>query len=351
MTKKSFTPISTLGEFGLIEKLTKNIKTHNSSTQKGIGDDAAVLGPLSKSEQLISTDMLIEGVHFDPTYTPLKHLGYKSVVVNISDICAMNGQATHILVSVGIPNKYSIEHMEDLYEGIKLACKNYNIDLIGGDTTSSSTGLVISVSVFGKAKKQSITYRNGAKANDLLLVSGKLGAAYLGLQILEREKAIFKKNENSQPFLDKYEHVLEKQLKPEPRTDVVTLLKELKIKPSSMIDLSDGLSSEVLHICNSSNVGAKIFENKIPVSKESKIVSDEFKINPTICALHGGEDYELLITISQKDYEKIKGSSSLTPIGHITSDKNIYLVADSGEEINLLKDGWDSFLNKKNKNI
>ena len=351
MTKKSFTPISNLGEFGLIDKLTKNIKTHSSSTQKGIGDDAAVLCPPSKSEQLISTDMLIEGVHFDPTYTPLKHLGYKSVVVNISDICAMNGQATHILVSLGIPNKYSIEHIEELYEGVKLACKNYKIDIVGGDTTSSSTGLVISISIFGEAKKKSITYRNGAKANDLLLVSGKLGAAYLGLQILEREKAIFKKNENSQPFLDKYEHVLEKQLKPEPRTDVVTLLKELKIKPSSMIDLSDGLSSEVLHICNSSNVGAKIFENKIPVSKESKIVSDEFKINPTICALHGGEDYELLITISQEDYEKIKGSSSLTPIGHITSDKNIYLVGDSGEEINLLKDGWDSFLNKKNKNI
>lgn len=348
MTKNIFTPISKLGEFGLIEKLTKSIKTHHKSTQKGIGDDAAVLTSLSKMEQLVSTDMLIEGVHFDSTYTPLKHLGYKSTVVNISDICAMNGEVTHMLVSLGIPNKYSIEHIEELYAGIILACKNYNIDLIGGDTTSSPTGLVISISIFGQAKKKSITYRNGAKPNDILLVSGTLGAAYLGLQILEREKAIFNKNTDNQPSLDKYEHVLQKQLKPEARIDVIKILRELKIRPSAMIDISDGLSSDISHICKSSNVGAKIFESKIPISKETRLASDEFNVNPTICALHGGEDYELLIAISQTDYKKINKNTELNPIGHITSNESIDLIRDSGEEVNLKRDGWDSFLSKKN---
>jgi len=347
MTKSIFTPISKLGEFGLIEKLTKSIKTYHKSTQKGIGDDAAVLSSLLKMEQLVSTDMLIEGVHFDSTYTPLKHLGYKSTVVNISDICAMNGDATHMLVSLGIPNKYSIEHIEELYAGIMLACKNYNIDLIGGDTTSSPTGLVINISIFGKAKKKIITYRSGAKPNDILLVSGTLGASYLGLQILEREKAIFNKNTDSQPSLDKYEYVLQKQLKPEARIDVIKILKDLKIKPSAMIDISDGLSADISHICKSSNVGAKIFESKIPISKETRLVADEFNVNPTICALHGGEDYELLVAISQTDYKKINKNTALTPIGHITSKDSIDLIRESGDEINLKKEGWDSFLSKK----
>ena len=299
MKKSPFTPISS--EARLIKQITKHTKIKHESTKKGIGDDAAVLGSLKNGEQLLSTDMLIEGVHFDPAYTPLGHLGYKSIIVNISDICSMNGVPTHVLVSLGVPNKYSTEHIEELYSGVHKACQNYNIDLIGGDTTSSPTGLIISVTIFGDSEDRPITYRHGAGSNDILLVSGSLGGAYLGLQILEREKEIFNKNNKSQPVLDKYQHVLERQLKPEARTDAISIFKELKITPTSMIDISDGLSSDVAHICSSSNVGVKIFEDKIPISKESQRVCEELQISPTICALHGGEDYELLFTLSPKD--------------------------------------------------
>ena len=347
MQKSSFTTISSLGEFKLIEKLTKDIQLNHISTHKGIGDDAAVLKQSTQTEQLISSDMLVEGIHFDTTYTPLKHLGYKSMVVNISDLCAMNGTATHALVNIGVSNKYSVEHMQELYEGLKLACRNYNIDLIGGDTTSSPAGLVISISVLGSCDKQKITYRRGAKPNDILLVSGDLGGAYLGLQILEREKEVFNKNTTTQPVLDKYKYILSRQLKPEARVDVIKTFNELEIVPSSMIDISDGLSSDLKHICSQSKNGVKIFENKIPISKEAKLVSDEFKINPIICALHGGEDYELLFTVSQKDFNKIKNNKNFTPIGHITSGQDMELVTESENTINLTEEGWDSFIKQK----
>ena len=347
MSKKSFTPISALGEFGLVEKLTSEIRLKHTSTQKGPGDDAAVVLHAEETEQIISSDMLVEGVHFDPTYTPLKHLGYKSIIVNISDICAMNGVATHALVNLGIPNKYSVEHVQELYKGVGLACQNYNIDLIGGDTTSSSTGLVVSVSIFGHSDKQKTVYRGGAKPNDILIVSGDLGGAYLGLQILEREKEIFNTNTKSQPMLDKYEYILGKQLKPEARTDVIKILKEKGVVPTSMIDLSDGLSSDLNHICAASRGGAKIFENKIPISEEAQNTSAELKTSPTLCALHGGEDYELLFTVSQDDYHKIKTNTAFTPIGHISSEKNVELITESGESVNLVEDGWDAFLKKR----
>tara|TARA_Y100001968_G_scaffold333117_1_gene394229 strand:+ start:2358 stop:3410 length:1053 start_codon:yes stop_codon:yes gene_type:complete len=347
MKQKIFTPISKLGELNLIKRITKGLKIKHFSTKMGIGDDTAVLAFEKNKRQLVSTDMLIEGVHFDPIYTPLSHLGYKSIIVNISDICSMNGLPTHALVSLAIPNKYSVEHLEELYSGIKKACQNYNIDLIGGDTTSSSTGLVICVTVLGESEEKKISYRGGAKPNDILLVSGPLGGAYLGLQILEREKQIFNTDNTSQPALDQYKGVLEKQLKPEARVDLISFFKELKITPSSMIDISDGLSSDVGHICNSSNVGVKIFEEKIPVSKESQKVCKEFQINPVICALHGGEDYELLFTLSQKDYQKVTHLEALVPIGHITSGNDMSLVLGSGQSISLIKEGWDSFLKQK----
>lgn len=348
MMSNKFTPISKIGEFELISRILKNSSNKHKSTKKGAGDDSAVIENFAKKDHLISTDMLAEGVHFDPTYTPLKHLGYKSIIVNISDICAMNGIATHALVSLGIPNKYSVEHIEELYSGIHTACKNYSIDLIGGDTTSSASGLIISVTIIGEPSSTELSYRSGAQPNDIVFVSGDLGGAYLGLQILEREKQIFMEDQKSQPELTQYSPILEKQLKPEARVDIIRELRKLGITPSAMIDLSDGLSSDLRHICKASGVGVKIFENKIPVAEETSEVARELNIGPLFCALHGGEDYEILFTAPATLHQKITKISSIKAIGHITSDKNkIELITSSEQTIDLSSEGWDSFLVKK----
>ena len=339
----SKTPIKNLGEFALIDHITKGFTIANESSQHGIGDDAAVLDH-GKDPTLISTDLLIEGIHFDLTYIPLKHLGYKAVVVNISDIYAMNSIPKQITVSVAISNRFTLEAIEELYKGINLACKNYKIDLVGGDTSSSITGLIISISVLGSASKKKIVKRNGAKENDLLIVSGDLGAAYTGLQILEREKAVFKVNPNNQPDLSKYTYCIERQLKPEARKDVIELLDELEIIPTSMIDISDGLSSEILHLSKASDVGFHLFEEKIPIDPEVSMTSDEFKLNSTTSALNGGEDYELLFTINQKDFEKIKNHPFLSVIGHASDLKNgCQLITGLGHQIELSAQGWQSF--------
>ena len=336
----SRTDLSTLGEFGLIEHLTNSVKLTHKSTIKGVGDDAAVLQ--TKNQTLITTDLLIEGVHFDLSYVPLKHLGYKAVMVNLSDVYAMNGMAKQITVSIAVSNRFPLEAIEELYAGIHLACKMYHIDLIGGDTTSSTKGLLISVTAIGEAKKEAVVYRNGAKPNDLLVVTGDLGAAYLGLQVLEREKQVFQANPNAQPELDSYTYLVERQLKPEARKDIVELLKALKVKPTSMIDISDGLSSEILHICKQSDVGCDLYEAKIPLSQEVISTSEEFNINSTTVALSGGEDYELLFTIAQNDYDKIKGNPNLTVIGHITPKSDgVHLVTRANQKIELTAQGWN----------
>ena len=337
----NMTPISSLGEFGLIEKLTKDIKCKNKSTIKGIGDDCAVLD-IGKDFSLISTDMLVEGVHFDLAYSPLTHLGYKSIVVNVSDICAMNGKATHVTVSIAASNRFSVEALEELYLGINLACTKYNVDLIGGDTTSSMSGLMISVSVYGSVSKKNIAYRSGAKVNDLLVVTGDLGAAYLGLQLLKREKEIFKSNPSVQPDLSGNDYSLQRQLKPEAAVKYTKILNDLKITPTSMIDISDGLSSEALHIATSSKVGIRIHEEKIPVDYTVMNLANEFNLNPIFCALSGGEDYELLFSISQKDYEKIKKDPDFTIVGYVTdaSEGNKF-VANDGSVHDLTAQGWD----------
>ena len=337
----NMTPISSLGEFGLIEKLTKDIKCKNKSTIKGIGDDCAVLD-IGKDFSLISTDMLVEGVHFDLAYSPLKHLGYKSIVVNVSDICAMNGKATHVTVSIAASNRFSVEALEELYLGINLACTKYNVDLIGGDTTSSMSGLMISVSVYGSVSKKNIAYRSGAKVNDLLVVTGDLGAAYLGLQLLKREKEIFKSNPSVQPDLSGNDYSLQRQLKPEAAVKYTKILNDLKITPTSMIDISDGLSSEALHIATSSKVGIRIHEEKIPVDYTVMNLANEFNLNTIFCALSGGEDYELLFSISQKDYEKIKKDPDFTIVGYVTdaSEGNKF-VANDGSVHDLTAQGWD----------
>ena len=339
----SKTPIKNLGEFALIDHITKGFTIENESSQHGIGDDAAVLDH-GMDPTLISTDLLIEGIHFDLSYMPLKHLGYKAVVVNISDIYAMNSIPKQITVSVAISNRFTLEAIEELYKGINLACKNYKIDLVGGDTSSSVTGLIISISVLGSTSKKKIVKRNGAKENDLLIVSGDLGAAYTGLQILEREKAVFKVNPNTQPDLSKYTYCIERQLKPEARKDVIELLDELEIIPTSMIDISDGLSSEILHLSKASEVGFHLFEEKIPIDPEVSMTSDEFKLNSTTSALNGGEDYELLFTINQKDFEKIKNHPFLSVIGHASDLKNgCQLITGMGHQIELSAQGWQSF--------
>jgi len=336
----SKTDLASLGEFGLIEHLTNSIKIKQNSTIKGVGDDAAVLA--LENQTLITTDLLIEGVHFDLSYVPLKHLGYKAVMVNLSDIYAMNGEAKQITVSIAISNRFPLEAIEELYAGIHLACEMYNIDLIGGDTTSSTKGLLISITAIGEAKKENVVYRSGAKQNDLLVVTGDLGAAYLGLQVLEREKQVFQVNPNAQPELDKYTYLVERQLKPEARKDMVELLKKLEVRPTSMIDISDGLSSEILHLCKQSNVGCDLYENKIPLSQEVISTSEEFNMNSTTIALSGGEDYELLFTISQSDFNKIKGNPNLTIIGHITpKNDGVHLVTRANQKIELVAQGWN----------
>ncbi|MBP6090527.1 MAG: thiamine-phosphate kinase [Crocinitomicaceae bacterium] len=343
MSEKT-TDISDLGEFGLIDQLTKNIVLKNESSLVGIGDDAAVIQVSEDTVQLISTDMLVEGIHFNLMYMPLKHLGYKAVAVNVSDICAMNGTAQQITVSLAVSSRFPLEALEELYEGIQLACTNYGVDLVGGDTTSSTSGLVINVTVLGTAKKEDVVYRSGAKEYDLLVVTGDLGAAYMGLQVLEREKEVFKANPSIQPDLDGHDYIIERQLKPEARKDIIGYLKELEVKPTAMIDISDGLASEILHLCKASKVGCHVYDEKVPIDAKTSMTAIDFNLDPNTCALNGGEDYELLFTIDQKDFDKIKGNPHMTVIGHITNENDgIYYVDKNGSAITLKAQGWKHF--------
>ena len=343
---KEKTNIENLGEFGLIDHLTKNIKLTRENTTKGVGDDAAVLDAKGK-KVLVSTDMLLEGIHFDLAYTPLKHLGYKAVQVNLSDIYAMNGTATQITVSIGLSSKFPLEAIEELYEGIYLACDKYGIDIVGGDTTSSKQGLVISITSIGYADEKDIVYRNGAEEGDLICVSGDLGGAYVGLQLLEREKQIFLENPNIQPDLEGKDYIVERQLKPEARGDIIDLLKEIEVKPTSMIDVSDGLASEILHICKQSDKGCNLYEEKIPLDPMTFETAREFNLDPTVCALSGGEDYELLFTVKQADYDKIKFKMDITIIGYITEPAvGCNLITKGGVVHPLKAQGWNAF--KKN---
>jgi thiamine-monophosphate kinase len=338
------TEISELGEFGLIRHLTKTITLHHPTTVKGVGDDAAIIQPTAGEHMVISTDMLVEGVHFDLMYVPLRHLGYKSIVVNLSDICAMNAIPSQVTVSLAISNRFSLEAIEELYTGMRKACDWYGVDLVGGDTTSSLSGLIISVTAVGFAQPDRIVTRAGARENDLIVVSGDLGAAYLGLQVLEREKEVFKSAPAAQPELSGYEYLLERQLKPEARKDVVELLSALKVVPTSMIDISDGLASEVKHLCAQSLTGCDIYEEKIPVDPKSIAAAAEFGMDHVTCALNGGEDYELLFTIRQSDYDNIKGNPNLTVIGHITeAATGCRLITRGGGIAELRAQGWDSF--------
>lgn len=336
------TSISQLGEFGLIDHLTQHFQITQSSTLKGIGDDAAILDFKDK-KTVISTDLLIEGVHFDLAYMPLKHLGYKAVVVNLSDICAMNAKPTQITVSVAVSNRFPLEALEELFEGITLAANHYKVDVIGGDTTSSQKGLIISITAIGEAEENELTYRDGAQSTDLLVVTGDLGAAYMGLQVLEREKQVFLVNPNSQPDLDQYAYLVERQLRPEARTDVRTLLHALEIKPTSMIDISDGLSSEIMHICKKSKLGCNLYEEKLPLDPQFISVCEEFNIDSTTVAINGGEDYELLFTISINDFDKIKANPNFTVIGHMTQEsEGIHLITRANTKIELRARGWNA---------
>ena len=341
------TPISAYGEFGLIKHLTESFSFENESTEVSIGDDAAVINP-GNQKVVVTTDVLAEGVHFNLGYVPLKHLGYKAVVVNLSDIAAMNAVPTQILVSLAISNRFPVEALEEIYAGIALACKRYKVDLVGGDTTSSTSGLVMSITAIGLENAENIVKRNGAKPNDLLVVTGDLGGAYLGLQILEREHAVFLANPNMQPEMEGYDYILEKQLKPEARTDVKKILEELGIKPTSMIDVSDGLSSEILHLSDQSKVGFRLYEEKIPMDSLTISTADELNLNPAMCAMNGGEDYELLFTIAPEDFEKIRNHPDFSIVGHaVEADHGNYLVArGSNELIALNAQGWDAFLKK-----
>lgn len=336
------TDLSELGEFGLIKHLTENVALTQKTTIAGVGDDAAVL-EFKDKQVLITTDFLIEGVHFNLAYMPLKHLGYKAIMVNLSDIYAMNGNASQVTVSIAVSNRFSVEALEELYSGIKLACQVYKVDLVGGDTCSSTQGLTISVTAIGYANKKKVVRRSTAQSNDLLVVTGDLGAAYLGYQVLEREKQVFEVNPNIQPDLSMYSYLIERQLKPEARKDVVELLHKLEVIPSSMIDISDGLSSEVLHLCKQSNVGCNLYEEKLPLDPQVISTCEEFEINSTTVALSGGEDYELLFTIPQKQYPKIKANPNFTVIGHITDmSEGTHLVTRAGQKVKLKAQGWNA---------
>lgn len=335
--------IEELGEFGLIKHLTDDIKIKNPETLKGIGDDAAVL-EYGDKHIIATTDMLLEGIHFNLMYTPMKHLGYKAVVANLSDIYAMNAIPKQILVSVAFSAKFSLKQIENLYNGIKLACDNFNVDLAGGDTSSSLTGMAISITALGEAEKGKTVYRSGAKKNDLICVTGDLGAAYLGLQLLEREKKIFLENPEVQPRLTGYDYLLQRQLKPEPRSDIIDLFREKDVMPTSMIDISDGLSSEVLHICNESGTGCKLFAEHIPVDEETEKLAAEFNITPLVAALNGGEDYELVFTISAGEFVKIKDNKKIKTIGHITEKgSGCNLITPDGSFIPLRAQGWNAY--------
>jgi len=336
------TKIQFLTEFGLIDHLTANLKCTQPSTVKGIGDDAAVLDFKSK-KTVVSTDLLIEGVHFDLSYMPLKHLGYKAIVVNLSDIYAMNAIATQVTVSIAVSNRFPLEALEELYAGIQMASDIYNVDVVGGDTTSSTKGLLISVTAIGEVEEENITYRNGAKENDLLVVTGDIGGAFLGLKVLQREKSVFEVNPNNQPDLDMYTYIIERQLKPEARKDISKLLHDLEVKPTSMIDISDGLSSEIMHLCKQSEVGCNLYEDKIPLDPQVISTCEEFNIDSTMVALSGGEDYELLFTVKQEDFPKIKANPNFSIIGHMTEAREgIHLVTRANTKIPLKAQGWNA---------
>jgi thiamine-monophosphate kinase len=347
LDNQSTTDLSKLGEFGLIKHLTQNIELKNPSSLKGVGDDAAVISYGENKLTVVSTDMLVEGVHFDLSYVPLKHLGYKAATVNFSDICAMNAQPKQLLVSIALSSKFSLDAVEEIYSGILIACERYGVDLVGGDTTSSKSGLVISCTILGEGEKEKLVYRNGAKENDLVCVSGDLGGAYMGLMMLEREKEVFKSDPKIQPDLEGNDYILERQLKPEARIDVIQMLKALDIKPTSMIDVSDGLASEILHLCTQSGVGANIYEEKIPLDPMTFDRAREFHLDPTMTAMNGGEDYELLFTISMKDYEKLENNPDVTVIGHITTkESGVNLITRSSTAHPITAQGWDALLGK-----
>jgi thiamine-monophosphate kinase len=342
MTEKRL-EISQIGEFGLIDHIKRDFSLQNAASIRGIGDDCAVMDGGTEL-LLLSTDMLVEGIHFDLSYMPIQHLGYKAVAVNVSDVAAMNGKAEQIVVSIALSNRFSVEAVDALYKGIKAACDNYKVDLVGGDTTSSRSGLVISVSVFGRVKKDRVAYRDGAKVNDIICVTGDLGAAFMGLQVLEREKEVYLTNPDMQPSLDKYQYIVGRQLKAEARTDIVFDLEEAQIVPTSMIDVSDGLASELFHICKNSRVGVRIYEDKVPMDNETFETAIEFKLDPITCALNGGEDYELLFTIRKEDQEKINKHPDIHMIGYVHDrrDQNV-MITKGGNTVALKAQGWDHF--------
>jgi thiamine-monophosphate kinase len=340
----NYKDISTLGEFGLIKHLTDGIQLQQTTSLYGIGDDAAVIEMNEEEAMLVSTDTLVEGVHFDLSYVPLKHLGYKAVAVNVSDICAMNGKAQQITVSLAVSSKFTLEALEELYAGIKAACQHYQVDLVGGDTCSSKSGMMMSITAIGRGLKGDLVYRKGASEHELLVVSGDLGGAYMGLQVLEREKSVFQANPAIQPDLDGHDYIIGRQLKPEARVDVVAFLKELDVQPTSMIDISDGLASEILHLCKHSGLGCQIYDEKIPVDAKTAMTAIDFNVEPSTCALNGGEDYELLFTIRQADYEKIASNPNFSVIGHMTGKgEGAYLVDKNGAAIPLSAQGWQHF--------
>ena len=343
MTSKRIRTIEELGEFGLIDRLTAGFSIHQESTKVGVGDDAAVIDHGSYY-QVVTTDLLLEGIHFDLVYTPLRHLGYKAVVVNLSDVYAMNAAPRQITVSVGISGKFSVEALDEFYEGVKLACDRFKVDLVGGDTSASVTGLLITVTAIGTALKEELTLRSSAQNHNLVCVTGDLGAAYMGLKILEREKQLHTEDPEFQPELKGYDYVLERFLKPEPRVDVLLALKEAGVTPSAMIDISDGLSSELLHICKSSDCGVQVYEERIPVADETAKAAGEFQLEPLVAALHGGEDYELLFTVPLSDFEKVSAISGVSIIGNITDKKGkAFLVGNDGSAIPLQAQGWNAY--------
>ena len=348
------TEISKLGEFGLIHHLTKDLKNTNASTLMGVGDDCAVLAPAPGIRQLVTSDLLMEGIHFDLQYTPLKHLGYKAAMVNFSDVYAMNGAPKQLIVSIAMGRRMTVEHMEEFYDGLKLACEKHGVDLVGGDTSASLTGLAISITCIGEAKEEDIIYRNGAKDTDLICVSGNLGAAYMGLQLMEREKAIFNSRpsqdtEAAQPDFSGREYLLERLLKPEARRDIIEALREAGIRPTAMMDISDGLSSELLHICKNSKVGCRIYEERLPLDYQTAVAAEEFNMNVTTCALNGGEDYELLFTVPLTLHEQVAALEDVKVIGHITRPElGAALIARDGQEFEIQAQGWNAFQNEEN---
>ena len=347
----SRTELSALGEFGLIDRIASHVQLGQATSVKGIGDDAAVIAAQTAASgeaehQVVTTDMLVEGVHFDLGYVPLKHLGYKSIVVNLSDVYAMNATPRQVVVGIALSNRFPVEAVDELYEGMLLACRNYGVDLVGGDTTSSLSGLVISVTAIGTVAKDEVVYRSGAKDKDLLVVSGDLGGAYMGLQVLEREKAVFK-DSGAQPDLEGHDYILERQLKPEARRDIIELLNKLDVRPTSMIDVSDGLASEAMHLARSSGLGVRIYDDKLPIDPTTYSSARDFNLDPSTCALNGGEDYELLFTIEQSDFEKVKVNPSLSIIGHMMEAASGYHLVDKQGGLHELKaQGWDALLKR-----